>query len=87
MIAGEEVVVVAGEREQKADGHGIRREGDDGADPSPVELKARALATEEAGREVAGITNSEGAGSNAGRTVIALATQVPFRVLPLLRVS
>jgi PmbA protein len=53
-------------------------EGDDGADPSPVELKARALATEEAGREVAGITNSEGAAASAGRTVIALATSHGF---------
>jgi PmbA protein len=53
-------------------------ESDDGADPAPVELKARALATEEAGRGVAGITNSEGAGANAGRTVIALATSHGF---------
>lgn len=53
-------------------------EGDDGADPSPVDLKARALATEEAGRGIAGITNSEGAGANAGRTVIALATSHGF---------
>ncbi|HEX8622457.1 MAG TPA: metallopeptidase TldD-related protein, partial [Allosphingosinicella sp.] len=53
-------------------------EGDDGADPSPVELKERALATEEAGRAIAGITNSEGAGANAGRTVIALATSHGF---------
>lgn len=51
---------------------------DDGADPSPVELKARALATEEAGRGIGGITNSEGAGANAGRTVIALATSHGF---------
>lgn len=53
-------------------------EGDDGGDPSPVELKARALATEDSGRAVAGITNSEGAGANAGRTVIALATSHSF---------
>jgi PmbA protein len=53
-------------------------EGDDGADPSPVELKARALATEEAGRAVAGITNSEGAGASAGRNVVALATSHGF---------
>jgi PmbA protein len=53
-------------------------DGDDGADPSPVELKARALAAEEAGRAVAGITNSEGAGTSAGRTVIALATSHGF---------
>src|SRR4051812_19274856 len=53
-------------------------DGDDGADPSPIELKARALAIEEAGRGVAGITNSEGAGVSAGRTVIALATSHGF---------
>jgi PmbA protein len=53
-------------------------EGDDGADPSPVELKARARATEEAGRSVAGITNSEGAGASAGRTLLALATSHGF---------
>ena len=51
---------------------------DDGADPSPVELKARAVATEEAARAVAGITNSEGAGMSAGRTVVALATSHGF---------
>lgn len=59
-------------------GAGPDVEGDDGADPSPVELKARALAVEEAGRSVAGITNSEGAGANAGRTVVALATSHGF---------
>jgi PmbA protein len=51
---------------------------DDGADPSPVELKTRAVATEEAARAVPGITNSEGAGMSAGRTVIALATSHGF---------
>lgn len=53
-------------------------EGDDGADPSPLELKARSLAIEEAGRGVAGITNSEGAGVSAGRSVFALATSHGF---------
>ncbi len=53
-------------------------EADDGADPSPAELKARSLAIEEAARAVAGITNSEGAGVSAGRTVIALATSHGF---------
>src|SRR4051812_20656404 len=42
-------------------------EGDDGADPSPVALKAQALAIEEIARAVPGITNSEGAGMSAGR--------------------
>ncbi len=51
---------------------------DDGVDPSPVALKERALATEEAARAVSGITNSEGAGMSAGRTVIALATSHGF---------
>ena len=51
---------------------------DDGADPSPVELKERALAMEEAARSVPGITNSEGAGVSAGRSVVALATSHGF---------
>jgi PmbA protein len=53
-------------------------EGDDGADPSPVALKERALAIEHAARAVAGVTNSEGAGVSAGRTVVALATSQGF---------
>lgn len=53
-------------------------EADDGADPSPVELKERALAVEDAARAVAGVTNSEGAGISAGRTIIALATSEDF---------
>lgn len=53
-------------------------EADDGGDPSPAELKARALAIEDAGRSVAGIANSEGASVNAGRTIIALATSHGF---------
>jgi PmbA protein len=51
---------------------------DDGADPSPAELKQRALATEDAARAVAGVTNSEGAGISAGRTVVALANSHGF---------
>ena len=53
-------------------------EGDDGCDPSPSELKEQALAIEDAARAVAGVTNSEGAGVSAGRTVIALATSHGF---------
>src|SRR5688572_19414173 len=53
-------------------------EADDGADPSPAELKDRSLAIEEIARAVPGITNSEGAGVSAGRTVIALATSHGF---------
>jgi PmbA protein len=53
-------------------------EGDDGRDPSPVELKQRALEMEDAARSVAGVTNSEGASLSAARTVIALATSHGF---------
>lgn len=53
-------------------------DGDDGGDPSPLELRDRSLAIEGAGRGVAGITNSEGAGVSAGRTVFALATSHGF---------
>jgi PmbA protein len=53
-------------------------DGDDGADPAPTELKARALEIEDAARAVAGVTNSEGAGVSAGRSVIALATSHGF---------
>jgi len=53
-------------------------EADDGADPAPTELRARALAIEDAARAVAGITNSEGAGMSCGRNVVALATSHGF---------
>jgi PmbA protein len=53
-------------------------DGDDGADPAPTELKARALAIEDAARAVPGVTNSEGAGVSAGRSVTALATSHGF---------
>lgn len=53
-------------------------EGEDGQDPLPVDLKQRALATEEAARAVSGVTNSEGASVSAGRSVIALATSHGF---------
>jgi PmbA protein len=57
---------------------GVDVEGDDAADPLPTELKARALEAEEAARAVAGVTNSEGAGVSAGRSVVALATSQGF---------
>ncbi len=60
------------------DGDAPDLEADDGADPSPVELRDRALAIEAAARAVPGITNSEGAGVSAGRTVVALATSQGF---------
>lgn len=53
-------------------------DGDDGADPSPQTLRARAEAAEDAARAVAGVTNSEGAGASASRSVIALATSHGF---------
>ena len=53
-------------------------DGDDGLDPAPAELKARALAMEDAARSISGVTNSEGAGASSGRTVIALATSHGF---------
>jgi len=53
-------------------------DGDDGADPPPASLKASALAMEEAARAVPGVTNSEGAGASAARTVLALATSHGF---------
>jgi len=53
-------------------------EADDGADPSPAALKERALAIEDFARAVPGVTNSEGAGVSAGRTVVALATSQSF---------
>ena len=53
-------------------------DGDDGADPAPPALRERALAAEEAARGVAGVTNSEGAGASAGRTLMALATSTGF---------
>jgi PmbA protein len=53
-------------------------DGDDGRELAAAELKARALATEEAARSVAGVTNSEGADTNAGRGIIALATSDGF---------
>jgi PmbA protein len=65
-------------RDRLANGEGPQTDGDDGMDPSPAELKDRALAMEEAARSVEGITNSEGAGASAGRTVIALATSDGF---------
>lgn len=51
---------------------------DDGADPSPADLRVRALAAEDAARAVAGVTNSEGGGASASRGVIALATSHGF---------
>ncbi|QNE31798.1 TldD/PmbA family protein [Sphingomonas sp. NBWT7] len=51
---------------------------DDGGDLSPVELRAAAEAAEEAARAVPGVTNSEGGGASASRSVWALATSHGF---------
>jgi len=51
---------------------------DDGADPAPAALRDLALRAEDAARSRPGITNSEGAGASAGRTLMALATSTGF---------
>lgn len=50
----------------------------DHEDPSPAELRARALAAEEVARAVSGVTNSEGAGAGHGRSQVALVTSHGF---------
>jgi PmbA protein len=64
--------------ERLLSGEGPEIEADDGGDPAPVALRARALAIEEFARAVPGVTNSEGAGIGAGRMVVALATSAGF---------
>ena len=51
---------------------------DDGGAVSPADLKARALAAEDAARAVAGVTNSEGGAASASHAMIALATSTGF---------
>lgn len=51
---------------------------DDGQDPDPQSLREAALACEDAARTVQGVTNSEGAGASAGRSIFALATSHNF---------
>ncbi|MES2753865.1 MAG: metallopeptidase TldD-related protein [Pseudomonadota bacterium] len=51
---------------------------DDGAAVEPETLRALALSTEDAARGVAGVTNSEGGGASASRSVVALATSHGF---------
>jgi PmbA protein len=51
---------------------------DDGGDPDPQSLREVALACEDAARAVPGVTNSEGAGTSAGRSIFALATSHGF---------
>jgi len=51
---------------------------DDGGMIAPEDLRNRALAAEDAARAVPGVTNSEGAGAGASRSVMALATSHGF---------
>ena len=51
---------------------------DDGGDVSPGELKQMALAAEDAARAVPGVSNSEGGGASASRSLWALATSHGF---------
>jgi PmbA protein len=51
---------------------------DDGQEPEPAELRARALEAETAALAVEGVTNSSGAGASASATTIALATSGGF---------
>lgn len=53
-------------------------DGDDGADPEPELLREMALKAEDAARAVDGVTNSEGGGASAGRSIVALATSHGF---------
>lgn len=51
---------------------------DDGRDPDPAELKARALTAEDAARAVAGVTNSNGSSASASASIFAIATSDDF---------
>jgi len=51
---------------------------DDHLEPDPTELRARALAAEEAALAVEGVTNSSGASASASATTVALATSGGF---------
>jgi len=65
-------------RDRLLHGEAVEIDADDGLDPSPASLKERALAAEDAARGISGVTNSEGAGASAGRTLMALATSTGF---------
>jgi PmbA protein len=53
-------------------------EGDDEQDPEPELLRELALQAEDVARAVKGVTNSEGGGASAGRSIVALATSHGF---------
>ena len=55
-----------------------RLDSDDGEDPDPAELRARALEAERAALAVKGVTNSSGSGVSASAVTIALATSGGF---------
>jgi PmbA protein len=59
-------------------GEPVDVDGDDLGDPAPAMLRERAEAAEDAARAIKGVTNSEGAGSSASRTIIAIATSTGF---------
>ena len=50
----------------------------DEVEPSPEQLRERALAAEAAARAVPGVTNSTGCGASAGRHLVAIATSGGF---------
>lgn len=50
----------------------------DGSEPTPAELREAALATEDAARAVAGVTNSNGGSASYARSVFALVTSGGF---------
>lgn len=50
----------------------------DPVEPTPADLRARALRAEEAARAVPGVTNSNGAGASASSSIIALGTSHGF---------
>lgn len=51
---------------------------DDGGDPDPAELRARALAAEDAARAVEGVSNSNGGNASASASTFAIATSHGF---------
>ncbi|HUE80414.1 MAG TPA: TldD/PmbA family protein [Sphingomicrobium sp.] len=53
-------------------------EPDDGQDPDPAELRARALAAEQSALAVPGVTNSSGGSASASASTVALATSAGF---------
>ena len=59
-------------------GEGVDLDLSDGVDPSPEDLREAALATEDAARAVAGVTNSNGGSASSARSVFALATSHGF---------